>query len=289
MSLAISQLKKIGVIGAGTMGQGIAQVCAQSGYTVLLYDVRNDLVETAIDKIKKNISVGIEKGKLTKAEGESAFFKILPQEQFSALQCDLIIEAVVENLEVKQKLFSQLEEINSGETILATNTSSISITQIASKLKNPGHCIGLHFFNPVHLMKLVEIVSGASTDPVLIPLLKEFATKLGKVAVVAKDSPGFIVNRVARHFYVESLKLLEENIAPVEVIDQLMRSTGFKMGPFELMDLIGMDTNFAVTSSVYNGFHQDPKFRPSRIQQQKVDAGHLGRKTGSGFYDYPKS
>jgi 3-hydroxybutyryl-CoA dehydrogenase len=284
----IDQIKKVGVIGAGTMGQGIAQVCAQAGYTVLLYDVRSDLSEKALEQIKKNISAGIEKGKLSKEDGERTLSAIFLKEQFGSLQCDLIIEAVVENLDVKQKLFSQLEEINSSETILATNTSSISVTQIASKLKNPGQCIGLHFFNPVHLMKLVEIVSGASTDPSLVILLKEFAANLGKVAVVAKDSPGFIVNRVARHFYVESLKLLEENIAPVEVIDQLIRSTGFKMGPFELMDLIGMDTNFAVTSSVYNGFHQDPKFRPSRIQQQKVDTGHLGRKTGRGFYDYPK-
>jgi 3-hydroxybutyryl-CoA dehydrogenase len=287
--VTIDQIKKVGVVGVGTMGQGIAQACAQSGYTVFLYDVRNDLVEKAIDKIKKSISVAVEKGKLSEAEGEASFSRITHQEQFGSLQCDLIIEAVVENLEVKQKLFGQLEEINSAECILATNTSSISVTQIANKLKNPGHCIGLHFFNPAQLMKLVEIVSGASTDASLIPLLKEFSTRLGKVAVVAKDSPGFIVNRVARHFYVESLKLLEESVAPIEVIDQLMRSTGFKMGPFELIDLIGMDTNFAVTSSVYNGFHQDAKFRPSRIQQQKVDAGKLGRKTGSGFYDYPKN
>jgi 3-hydroxybutyryl-CoA dehydrogenase len=286
--VTIDQIKKVGIVGAGTMGQGIAQVCAQAGYTVCLYDVRTDLVEKAIEKIQQNVLAAVEKGKLKKDDASATLSRIIPQEQFMSMNCDLIIEAVVENLDVKQKLFIQLEELNSGNAILATNTSSISITQIASKLKNPSQCIGVHFFNPVHLMKLVEIVSGAETNHQLISLLKEFSTRLGKIAVVAKDSPGFIVNRVARHFYVESLKLLEENHSSVEVVDQLIRATGFKMGPFELMDLIGMDTNFAVTSSVYNGFHQEAKFRPSRIQQQKVDAGHLGRKTGKGFYDYRK-
>ena len=173
--------------------------------------------------------------------------------------------------------------------ILATNTSSISINQIASVLKNPANCIGLHFFNPAHVMKLVEIISGEVTDPKLIEALRAFSRKLGKISVVAKDSPGFIVNRVARHYYLESLKLLEQGVADVDSMDKLLRSAGFKMGPFELMDLIGIDINLAVTNSVYEGFNKAEKFRPSRIQQQKVKDGHLGRKTGKGFYEYSKN
>lgn len=285
----LDRIRKVAVIGAGTMGQGIAQVCAQHGYDVILYDINRELIERAFSSVEKNLSVAVEKGKLAEEEKQVTVSRIKFSEQVTSLQCDLAIEAIVEKLEVKQKLFSQLEEINSGKAILATNTSSISITQIASVLKNPGNCIGFHFFNPAHLMKLVEVISGIATTPELVQLMKHFSLSLGKIPVDAKDSPGFIVNRVARHFYVESLKMLEENVASIESIDSLLRASGFKMGPFELMDLIGMDTNFAVTSSVYNGFHQDAKFRPSRIQQLKVDAKHLGRKTGRGFYDYTKN
>jgi 3-hydroxybutyryl-CoA dehydrogenase len=285
----LDRIRKVAVIGAGTMGQGIAQVCAQHGYDIVIYDINCELIENALSSIRKNLSVAVEKGKLAEEEKQITVSRIKFSEQVTSLQCDLAIEAIVEKLEVKQKLFSQLEEINSGKAILATNTSSISITQIASVLKNPGNCIGLHFFNPAHLMKLVEVISGIATTPELVQLMKRFSVSLGKIPVEAKDSPGFIVNRVARHFYVESLKMLEENVASIGAIDSLLRASGFKMGPFELMDLIGMDTNFAVTSSVYNGFHQDAKFRPSRIQQLKVDAKHLGRKTGRGFYDYTKN
>jgi 3-hydroxybutyryl-CoA dehydrogenase len=198
-----------------------------------------------------------------------------------------VIEAVVEKLDVKQQLFRVLEN-NSKGSILASNTSSLSITEIASGLKNPERFVGLHFFNPAALMNLVEVVRGTSTDDSVVSIMMDFSKSLRKTAVLVKDSPGFIVNRVARHYYVEALKLLEEGVASHEQIDRLLRSAGFKMGPFELMDLIGMDVNFAVTSSLYQAFHQDSKFRPSRIQQQKVMAGHLGRKTGKGFYDYTK-
>jgi len=204
------------------------------------------------------------------------------------VKADLVIEAVVENLGVKQDLFREIEKVN-ALAILATNTSSLSVTQIASVLTHPGRCVGLHFFNPAHVMKLVEIIAGASTDQELIPAMIGFSKKLGKTPVVAKDSPGFIVNRVARHYYLESLSLLEENASDVKGIDTLLRSAGFKMGPFELMDLIGIDTNLYVTLSIYHAFLEDPKFRPSGIQQQKVDSGHLGRKTGKGFYDYEKN
>lgn len=270
------------------MGQGIAQACAQANYEVTLYDLSRDLTNRAFASIQSNLSVAVEKGKLKSEDKQRVLSNIHLAEQIASLKCDLVIEAVVEKLEVKQQLFRQLEEVNSGNTILATNTSSLSVTQIASSLKNPARCIGLHFFNPAYLMKLVEIIYTTSTDSGLITSMKNFSLSLGKVPVLAKDSPGFIVNRVARHFYVESLRVLEERSASIEMIDELLRSAGFKMGPFELMDLIGIDINFAVTTSVYEGFNKNPKFRPSEIQQQKVATGHLGRKTGKGFYDYSK-
>ncbi len=283
-----TEIQTVGIIGAGTMGQGIAQVCAMAGFATLLYDVDSEFLTKGFSTLQKNLEVAVEKRKLTEAQKVETISRIKLVKNLKEIKADLIIEAIVEKLEVKQKVFLELEEINQGKAILATNTSSIPITQIASVLKNPGHCIGLHFFNPVHIMKLVEVISGVATDPLLVSQLKDFSVQLGKTPVVAKDSPGFIVNRVARHFYVESLRVLEENIADVKAIDELMESAGFKMGPFRLMDLIGVDTNFSVTSSMYNSFHQDSKFRPSRIQQQKVDAGHWGKKTGRGFYDYPK-
>ena len=284
-----AEIKTVGIIGAGTMGQGIAQVCAMAGYTTLLFDVHEEFLTKGFSALQKNLETAVEKGKISKVQKEEAINRIKLVKNLKEIKADLIIEAVVEKLEVKQKLFIELEEINQGKAILATNTSSIPITRIASVLKNPGHCIGLHFFNPVHIMKLVEVISGVATDPLLVSQLKDFSVQLGKTPVVAKDSPGFIVNRVARHFYVESLNVLEENVADVKAIDELMESAGFKMGPFRLMDLIGVDTNISVTSSMYNSFHQDSKFRPNRIQQQKVDAGHWGKKTGKGFYDYPQS
>ena len=283
------EIQRVGVIGAGTMGQGIAQACASAGFTTLLYDVNTEVLAKGLEAIQQNLEVAVEKKKTTRIQKDETVSRIQLVKTLSEMKADLIIEAVVEKLEVKQKLFVELEQINQGNAILATNTSSIPITQIASALKNPASCIGLHFFNPVHIMKLVEVISGVATDPSLVSQLKDFSIRLGKTPVVVKDSPGFIVNRVARHFYVESLKVLEENIADVKTIDSLMESAGFKMGPFKLMDLIGVDTNFSVTSSMYNSFHQDSKFRPSRIQQQKVDAGHWGKKTGKGFYDYPQS
>ena len=288
--MEFKDIHTVAVIGAGTMGQGIVQVCAQAGYTTLLFDVNKNLLIKTIESIDQTLDVAVGKGKLSHVEKTEIQNRIVPVEQLSKIKADLIIEAVVENLEIKQKLFQELETINSSDnTILATNTSSISVTQIASVLKDPSKFIGMHFFNPAHVMKLVEIVSGDLTDPKLVETLSEFSKKLGKVSALAKDSPGFIVNRVARHYYVESLKLLEDKVADVESIDRLLRSAGFRMGPFELMDLIGLDTNLAVTTSVYNGFHQAIKFLPSKIQQQKVVDGHLGRKTGKGFYDYPKN
>lgn len=282
----MNKIKSVGIVGAGTMGAGIAQVCALSGYKTILYDINTELALKALSDIEGNLNKGIEKGKVTVDQKKNALFNLITVGKLDELKADLIIEAVVENLAIKQNLFLKLEQINNGNAILATNTSSIQITQIATVLKNPSQCIGMHYFNPAHIMKLVEIISGTATSPALIEVMKEFAISLNKVPVLAKDSPGFIVNRVARHYYVEALQLLEEKVADIETIDQLLRSTGFKMGPFELMDLIGVDTNFSVTTSMFNAFHQTPKFRPSRIQEQKVNAGELGKKTGKGFYDY---
>lgn len=279
-------IKTVGVCGAGTMGSGIAQVFAQNGFSVVLFELNETVLQQAQKSIEKNLSTAVEKGKLTETEKQKTLTGITFTTDLNQVKADLIIEAIIENLTIKQKLFADLAAINTPETILGSNTSSLAITAIAKEISYPGRIAGLHFFNPAHLMKLVEVIKGASTDEETIETLKELCITIGKTPVLCQDSPGFIVNRVARHFYVESLKILEENACKMQNIDELLESAGFKMGPFKLMDTIGNDINFAVTSSMYQAFHQEAKFRPSRIQQQKVDAGHLGKKTGKGFYDY---
>jgi 3-hydroxybutyryl-CoA dehydrogenase len=280
------EIKTVAIVGAGTMGQGIVISCALSGYDTLLFDISPEFSEKALRLIRQSIDQSVLKGKLTEETGQQGFNRIKIVNSLADLKADVIIEAVIENLEVKRKLFTDLEKINSTDTIFATNTSSISVTQIASVLQDLSRFVGLHFFNPAHLMKLVEVISGAQTHPEIVVTMMTLAKSLGKTPVEVKDSPGFIVNRVARHFYVESLKILEEGVSDVEGIDKLLRSSGFKMGPFELMDLIGIDVNYSVTVSVYEGFNRNPKFKPSAIQKEKVDQGFLGRKTGKGFYDY---
>lgn len=282
----MSNIKSVGIVGAGTMGLGIAQITAMAGYRTLLFDANTIAVEKALKVIEKNLDKGIEKGKLDISVKELTLKNISSVNALEELKADIIIEAIVEKLDIKQKVFNVLEEVNAETTILASNTSSIPITQIAANLKHSERFIGLHFFNPAHIMKLVEVISGASTDKKITEQTTEFARNIGKTPVLAADSPGFIVNRVARHFYVEGLKILEEGVADVAEIDRLVEATGFKMGPFKLMDLIGVDTNFSVTTTMFHAFHQDAKFRPSRIQQQKVDAGHWGKKSGKGFYSY---
>jgi 3-hydroxybutyryl-CoA dehydrogenase len=276
----------VAIVGAGTMGQGIAQVCATAGCKVILFDLKQEFTSSAIKKIAIALDGLIEKGKTTRAEKEFVLGNISIATDFSELSSDFIIEAAVEDLDVKQNIFSNLEKFVSGETILLTNTSSIQITRIAQKLDNPSRFAGLHFFNPATLMRLVEIVRGDFTSSGTLEQVKSFAESIGKQAVVTQDSPGFIVNRVARVFYTESLKILEESVSDHQSIDKLARNSGFRMGPFELMDLIGIDVNLSVTKSVFESFSQESRFRPSRIQQQKVDAGMLGRKSGKGFYDY---
>lgn len=284
--IELNNIKKVAVVGAGTMGQGIAQVCAMAGLEVLLYDLNSQMLDRASQTISQNLEKGIERGKVSQEQKEIALNNIKVTVSEDELLADLIIEAIVEKLDVKQGLFKRLEAINSENTILASNTSSIPITRIAAVLERPANFVGMHFFNPAHIMKLVEVISGVSTDPQVAQTVYDLALKLGKEPVHAQDAPGFIVNRVARHFYVEGLKVLEEGVSDVNGIDRLIESSGFRMGPFSLMDLIGVDTNYSVTESMFNAFHQDSKFRPSRIQQQKVDAGHHGRKSGKGFYKY---
>ncbi len=282
----MSAIRTVGVVGAGTMGQGIAQVCAAAGFSTTLYDVNPEQVERALRGIEENLAVAEKKNKLSHEDRLATLSRLQTASTLEALKVDLIVEAAIERLDIKQELFKKLEAVNSDETIFATNTSSLSVTRITEKLGNPSRCIGLHFFNPAERMKLVEIISGSTTSPQVVAIIQEFTLRIGKSAVMAKDSPGFIVNRVARHYYVESLKLVEDKVAEIPAVDALLRSAGFRMGPFELMDLIGVDTNLAVTTSVYEGFDRAPKFAPSPIQQQLVREGRLGRKTGKGFYDY---
>jgi 3-hydroxybutyryl-CoA dehydrogenase len=279
-------IKRVGVAGAGAMGAGIAQVFAQAGFDVVLFDVSAEQLEKAKVEIAKNLAGAVAKGKLRETDKTLSISRITFSTDIQSLKADLIIEAIVEKLEAKSELFQKLSEFNSAATIFATNTSSIPVTRIARSIPNPSRVAGMHFFNPAHIMKLVEIIAGAETSPAITETLRQLALKIDKTPISCKDSPGFIVNRVARHYYVESLKMLEEKVASHETIDALLESAGFKMGPFKLMDHVGNDINFAVTSSLFESFHYEAKFRPSRLQQQKVDAGHLGKKTGKGFYDH---
>lgn len=280
------KIKTVGVAGAGLMGAGITYCSALAGFATVLFDISELALEKARKSIEKNFKKAEEKGKITQDQSANAQQLISYVSDIQQLKGDLIIEAIVEKLEVKRDFFKQLEQINAATTILASNTSSIPITQIAASLKRPENFVGIHFFNPAHLMKLVEIIKGARTSKEVVLAAESWANELGKTTIVAADSPGFIVNRVARHYYVEALKIAEENVAHFETIDRLCENFGFRMGPFKLMDLIGVDTNYSVTNSMFEQFNYDSKFRPNRIQKQKVDAGMHGVKTGQGFYSY---
>lgn len=279
---------KIGVIGAGVMGRGIAQVSAMAGHSVVLFDVNHEMLEVAENAIDKNLTKAIDLKKINSQEKESTQKRIQFSNSVADVKVDLIIEAIVEKIEAKLKVFNDLAEINKEDTVYASNTSSIPLTQIAAGFKYPSRMVGIHFFNPAHIMKLVEVIRAEQTDPQVLEQAISYVSSVRKKFIIAADAPGFIVNRVARHFYVEGLKVLEEDVASHEVIDELIRSSGFKMGPFELMDLIGVETNLSVTESMYKLFNYDQKFRPNRIQQKKVQAGYFGRKSGQGFYSYDK-
>lgn len=278
----------IGVVGAGTMGQGIAQVASSNDHQVYLYDAYPDQLGKAKHALRKILQRQVEKERMTQQEVDGIMDRIHFVEDITSYdKCSLVIEAVVEDLEVKKDVFQRLEGIVTKECILATNTSSLSIASISAALKKPERFLGIHFFNPAPLMPLVEIIPGISTGEKTIKKARKLIDEWDKTTVLAKDTPGFIVNRVARPFYGEALRLLDEGVADVPTIDWAMKEIGgFKMGPFELMDFIGNDINYKVTETVFEEFFYDPRFKPSFTQKRMVEAGYLGKKSGKGFYDY---
>jgi 3-hydroxybutyryl-CoA dehydrogenase len=279
-------VQKICICGAGTMGSGIAQVAAQGGFQVILFDVKEAVLHKAKDNIQKNLFVLLEKGKINEPEKEKIFKSIKFTGSLNDCIADVVIEAIIEKTEAKVELFNALASLNDPGTIFASNTSSLSISSIQQKVTGPRRVVGMHFFNPAYIMKLVEVVKGEQTDDKIAESIYDLCLSLGKVPVMCKDAPGFIVNRVARHYYLESMKMVEEGIATVENVDAIMEASGFKMGPFKLMDLIGMDINLSVSQSIYDAFDHEERFKPSPLQIDKVKDGNLGRKTGKGFYEY---
>ncbi|MEJ7609675.1 MAG: 3-hydroxyacyl-CoA dehydrogenase NAD-binding domain-containing protein [Ferruginibacter sp.] len=282
-------IKKIGVAGAGTMGSGIALSAAQSGFDTVLFDTNEAGIANAKKAINKNLDFLLSKEKITPEEKDNIFNRVKFTTDINDCVADIVIEAIIEDLDIKETLYKNLAEINSPTTILASNTSSLSITAIQQNIPYPDRVAGMHFFNPANVMKLVEVVAGEQTSEVTLRTVRELCLQLKKQPVICKDAPGFIVNRVARHYYLEAMHLASEQNIRVEDIDALMENAGFKMGPFKLMDLIGMDINLAVSRSVYHAFDDHPRFKPSPMQEQKVSEGNLGRKTGKGFYDYTEN
>jgi 3-hydroxybutyryl-CoA dehydrogenase len=281
-------IKKVCIVGAGTMGSGIALAAALKNFSVVLCDINENVLVAAKQSIEANLAFLVDKKKITLEEKE------LCQQQFvftSNLQdCvgDLIIEAIIEKTAAKESLFTELAVLNSAQTILASNTSSLSISTIQKNIPGPERVAGLHFFNPAHIMKLVEVVKGVQTADHITDMLMQFCKDINKVPVRCLDFPGFIVNRVARHYYLEAMHLVQHNLASMEDVDAALEAAGFKMGPFKLMDLIGMDINLAVSTSLYEAFDYAERFKPSPLQIEKVQKGELGRKTGKGFYNYSK-
>jgi 3-hydroxybutyryl-CoA dehydrogenase len=279
---------KVSVIGAGTMGAGIAQIAATNGHEVCLYDSFDGAIENAEKKLIKILNRLVEKERITKEENKNILDRINFSKEIKEVEgSGLIIEAIIENLDIKQKIFSEIEKIVDDKCILASNTSSLSIASIASACSKAERVIGVHFFNPAPLMPLVEIISAVQTSETTLNNTKTIIDSWGKVTVIAKDTPGFIVNRVARPFYGEALRIYEEGIADFATIDWAMREIGgFRMGPFQLMDYIGNDINYTVTETVFTSFYFDPRYKPSFTQKRMMEAGYLGRKTGRGYYDY---
>jgi len=283
--MASSDTQTTAVLGAGTMGAGIAYAAAAAGDRVYLYDLGAEQLERGRTTIEGILSGGVKRGKTSEEEAAAIRQRITCTTSLSEMgDASLVVEAVVERLDVKQALFSQLEEIVADSAILASNTSSLAITAIAGALKRPERVVGMHFFNPAHIMKLVEVIEGYRTSAETMERTSEHCRRMGKTPVRAKDTPGFIVNRVARNFYGEAFRIVGEGAATVEQVDRCMKAIGFRMGPFELMDMIGIDVNLMVTQSVYAQYFNDARFRPHLIQQKMVESGLLGKKSGGGFY-----
>jgi len=280
--------KPVGVIGSGTMGIGIAQVAAQTGYEVILYDINQEVLDKAMSGLRGRLEKVEAKGKLAAGETDKIISRIRTITTLEGFApAAIVVEAAPEKLELKRSIFQQLEAITAPDTILASNTSSIPITAIAGGIKTAERVVGMHFFNPAALMKLVEVIAGIRTDERAVELTHAFARSLGKTSVSCKDTPGFIVNRVARGFYGEGLRLVQEGVADIETVDKIVRLGGnFRMGPFELMDLIGIDVNLAVSESVYRATYDEQRYRPNPLQERMVQSGDHGRKTGRGFYRY---
>lgn len=272
--------------GAGTMGSGIALSAAQRGFQALLFDINEQVLEKARVSVEKNLQFLLDKQKISAEQKQAISDRIRFITDVRQCRADVIIEAIIEKVEAKVSVFNQMAEVNDSETIFASNTSSLSISGIQSKVIHPQRVVGMHFFNPAHIMKLVEVVKGEQTAETVANTVYDLCLKLGKTPVMCKDAPGFIVNRVARHYYLEAMKLVETGAATFETVDDIMEATGFKMGPFRLMDLIGMDINLAVSQSVYEAFGKAERFTPSPLQIEKVAKGELGKKTGKGFYQY---
>jgi 3-hydroxybutyryl-CoA dehydrogenase len=279
-------MTRICICGAGTMGTGIAQVTALAGYYTVLYDLDKKTIERASKKMSSDLQKLVDKKKITPEKRDMILQEVLFTTDINQCKADLVIEAIIERLDAKLSLFRQLSEINAATTIYASNTSSLSINVIGKELSIANRFAGLHFFNPAPIMKLVEVVKGENTEEKVVSDLVALTIKLGKTPVVCKDSPGFIVNRVARPFYIEALRIVEEGTASIETIDRVMENIGFKMGPFKLMDLIGNDVNYAVSCSVWEQLGKPRRLLPSGIQKEKVENGELGKKTGKGYYDY---
>ena len=279
-------VQTICICGAGTMGSGIAQVAAQSRSNTILFDVNENVLEKAKTGIQKNLQYLVDKQKISVEEKDQIYQRIKFVKDIRDCKADVIIEAIIEKVEAKISLFNQLAEINNAETIFATNTSSLSVSDIQKNVLHPERVVGMHFFNPAYLMKLVEVVKGEQTDKEVAQTIYDLCNQIGKSPVMCKDAPGFIVNRVARHYYLEAMKIVEQGIATFENVDTIMEASGFKMGPFKLMDLIGMDINLSVSQSMYEAFNNAERFKPSSLQIEKVKNGELGRKSGKGFYEY---
>ncbi len=280
------EIHTIGVCGAGTMGRGIALTLAQAGISTLLFDLNPVSIEEARTQHERELEALVAKGKITADKKSKTLAFIQYTTELENCLAELFIEAIVEKVEPKVALLNQLAELNHGDCLFASNTSSLSITEIAKQVLHPERVIGLHFFNPATLMKLVEVVSTPFTKPEVIETALDLIKQIGKTPVLCTDSPGFIVNRVARPYYIESLRLAEEGKSDFAQMDRILESSGFKMGPFKLMDLIGNDINFAVSCSVYEQLGKPPRLQPSYIQQQLVQAGKWGKKSGSGYYTY---